>query len=142
MWNNLATIIAMKRNLVGAVVYGAITEVNAIRAKGFPCYTTALTTVSGKDVATALKNIPVQIGGVWIHPGDWLIGDDSGIICIPATRIFEMTERSLQVAQYKEQVYHEIEEVAQSDKLKALVQAYENGAARRTVAVIRMKNLK
>lgn len=30
-------------------------------------------------------NVPVQIQGVWIRPGDWLYADEDGIVVMPST---------------------------------------------------------
>jgi regulator of ribonuclease activity A len=27
---------------------------------------------------------PVQIQGVWVHPGEWLVADEDGIVVMPA----------------------------------------------------------
>ena len=27
-----------------------------------------------------LRDVPVQIGGEWLRPGDWLVADEDGIV--------------------------------------------------------------
>jgi 3-hexulose-6-phosphate synthase/6-phospho-3-hexuloisomerase len=127
VWNTLTTVVAIKRNLAGVVLYGAITEVNLVRAKGFPCYVNSLTPLPTRESQGCLKNIPLQLGNVWVRPGDWILGDDCGVLCIPAEKIFTVTERALQLAKHKAQLLREIEDVNDSEKLKQLLTTYQNG---------------
>jgi len=31
-----------------------------------------------------LVDVPVQIQGVWVHPGEWLVADEDGIVVMAA----------------------------------------------------------
>jgi regulator of RNase E activity RraA len=124
VWNGLATVIASKRNLAGAVVYGTVTEIQPIRVKNFPCYATALSALPVWEGNMCQKQIPLQLGNVTVCPDDWLIGDDSGMVCIPSSKIFQVTQQAVQVAQRKNQILREIEATSDWEKVKQLVVAY------------------
>lgn len=130
IWNALATEIAMKRNLLGVVIYGAITDVNAIRSKGFPCYIHSLTTVPGHAQPQAQKNVTVAIGNVSINSGDWIMGDDSGAICIPDKNIFGIVEKALELGEYREQVLQKIEQTTDTTELSELINDHHNSYLR------------
>jgi regulator of RNase E activity RraA len=54
----------------------------------YPVFARANTMRTGKDRAAAdAYNVPVQIAGVRVAPGDWLVGDADGVLAIPADRV-------------------------------------------------------
>ncbi|NUM35415.1 MAG: hypothetical protein HUU50_12770 [Candidatus Brocadiae bacterium] len=108
VWSCLATEIAMKRKLSGAVVYGSISDVPYIRQKGFPCYAAALTAIPGQEENTASYNIPLTLGNVTIQPGDWMIGDDNGIVCIPSMQAFAIVDNAFELAKSRESILEEL----------------------------------
>ena len=34
--------------------------------------------------------VPVRVGGQRVHPGDWIVGDDDGVIVLPREKAVEM----------------------------------------------------
>ena len=59
---------------------------------------------TGKDrVQLDAMDVPVSIGGARVHPGDWLLGDADGVVCIPKNRAGEVIEiaRSIDEAEVK-----------------------------------------
>lgn len=124
IWNGLATVLASKRSLAGAVVYGTVTEIQHVRAKNFPCYAAALTALPVRTNDMCQKNVPLQLGSVTVNPDDWLIGDDSGLVCIPAAQVFTITQRAVQLSQQQEQILREIEATSDWERVKQLVAGY------------------
>jgi len=64
------------------VVDGAVTDVVELRAAGLPIFargTSLLTTKLRSDPASA-QNVEIQCGGVTVVPGDWVLGDDNGLL--------------------------------------------------------------
>jgi regulator of RNase E activity RraA len=72
------------------VVDGAVTDVVELRAAGLPIFargTSLLTTKLRSDPASA-QNVEIQCGGVTVVPGDWVLGDDNGLL-IASTEALE-----------------------------------------------------
>ncbi len=72
--------------LGGIVVDGAVRDVAGIRALGFPAFARNVTPrtfhyPSGADHGAV--NVPVACGGVVVHPGDLIVGDDDGVVVVP-----------------------------------------------------------
>lgn len=108
VWSYLATEIAIKRKISGAVVYGSVSDVPHLRQKGFPCYASYLTAIPGQEEGTFSCNIPLTLGNVSINPGDWMIGDDNGIVCIPALQAFSIVDNAFELARSREPILEEL----------------------------------
>jgi len=75
---------ARRHGLVGIVVNGASRDVAGFRAIGMPLFCTGAETRIGKVQITGV-NVPVEIGGVTIRPGDIMVADEDGVVSIPAS---------------------------------------------------------
>ena len=76
---------AKKQGLAAVVVYGGARDIAGYRQVGMPLYCTVPATQDkpGGFKLTAY-NVPIEIGGALIKPGDIIIGDEDGIAFIPA----------------------------------------------------------
>ena len=53
-------------------------------------------------------NVEINIDGVKIKPGDWIVGDESGIAVIPKEKIIEVTNRAVDVMEHENRIREEI----------------------------------
>lgn len=84
---DLIAIGAQRMGANGAVVDGAVRDVDTIAGLGFPLFARAITPRAGiKEVIGSLGE-PIEIDGVPIAPGDLIVGDGDGVIAIPLTRL-------------------------------------------------------
>jgi 4-hydroxy-4-methyl-2-oxoglutarate aldolase len=67
---------------VGLVSSGGGRDLDQIEPLKFPCFTGGTIPSHGYTQIVEL-NVPVRVGGVWVHPGDLLHGDRNGITTIP-----------------------------------------------------------
>jgi RraA family protein len=76
----LIMLYAIQRGCTGFVVDGAIRDVAAFQDNDFPCYAkTAIHRGPYKNGPGAL-NVPVSVCGQVIQPGDWIVGDEDGVV--------------------------------------------------------------
>jgi 4-hydroxy-4-methyl-2-oxoglutarate aldolase len=79
--------VARSRGLAGAIVNGAVRDVNAIRRLDYPVWCRGQTPISGKHRIEAIEiNGPVTLHNVVVNPGDLIVADDSGVCVVPAER--------------------------------------------------------
>ncbi|MFM0305996.1 RraA family protein [Paraburkholderia sediminicola] len=72
----------------GAVINGAVRDVNSIRSLDYPVWATGVTPITGKFRMEAVEiNGPVSVQGVLVEPGDLVVADDSGVCFVPAQHI-------------------------------------------------------
>lgn len=74
---------ASKRGIAGAIIDGAIRDLGTIASLDFPIYSTAVTPRNGTTDQIGDWQMPVSCGGIVVNPGDFIVGDDDGIVCIP-----------------------------------------------------------
>lgn len=88
--------IAKRQGQVGAIVDGAVRDIDDSRRIGFPIWSTSVSPLTGKwRVETIEINGPVEICGVRVSPGDLVVADDTGICFCPRDRTLELVERVL-----------------------------------------------
>jgi 4-hydroxy-4-methyl-2-oxoglutarate aldolase len=95
-WGGILTLGAKTRGLAGVVADGPVRDIDEARAYDFPIYCRALTALTARGrVAEAECNQQVAIGGVLVHPGDYVVADASGVAFIPRGEV----ERVLDAAE-------------------------------------------
>lgn len=83
VWGELATHSALQKKIRGAVIWGATRDVAEIRKLEFPVFTKMVMPNAGEPKGFGEINIPIFLSGVRISPGDWILGDDDGVMVIP-----------------------------------------------------------
>lgn len=73
------------RGVAGCVLDGGCRDVRFILAAGFPVFTRFVTAEDSTwRWELEATQVPVTIGRVHIEPGDWIVGDDDGVVVVPA----------------------------------------------------------
>ncbi|MBU2700208.1 regulator of RNase E activity RraA [Sporomusaceae bacterium BoRhaA] len=71
-----------KREIGGFIIDGAIRDIGALKKLGIPIYAAGVTPAGPYKDGPGEINVPVACGGVVVHPGDILVGDEDGIVVI------------------------------------------------------------
>jgi regulator of RNase E activity RraA len=90
-WGGILSRAAKARGIAGTVVDGLVRDVDESRELGYPVFARGSipATARGRIVEEGW-NVPVEIGGVEVHPGDLLIADGSGVVFVSKDRIEEV----------------------------------------------------
>ena len=73
----------VRGGVVGVVVDGAVRDVEGIDEVGLPTFARGTHPATGSNEGPGAINVPVQVGGVVVHPGDVIRGDASGLVVVP-----------------------------------------------------------
>ena len=73
----------VRGGVVGVVVDGAVRDVEGIDEVGLPTFARGTHPATGSNEGPGAINVPVQVGGVVVHPGDVVRGDASGVVVVP-----------------------------------------------------------
>ena len=72
------------RGAAGAVTDGAMRDCSAIRKMDFPVYSQGGAAPAHVHRHLAVDmNVPIGCAGVLVMPGDIMVGDDEGVVCVP-----------------------------------------------------------
>jgi len=108
VWGELASYSAKEKKISGVVINGAIRDTEEIRKIKFPAFAKIITSQAGEPKGFGEINVPIVIEGVRIYPGDWIVGDDDGVVVIPKDNITEITNRAMDVLEKENRLREEI----------------------------------
>lgn len=84
LWGELLSAAARKSGCVGAIVDGAVRDVAKMSAMGFPIWARGTCLYDSKDRNRVIDlDVPVEIDGVRIAPGDLVVADIDGVVVVP-----------------------------------------------------------
>jgi len=111
VWGDIMTIIADRNGIAGTVIDGVCRDVPKIRELGYPLFSRGRYMMTGKDrVEVDAINSPVSISGRQVRPGDIVMGDDSGVIVIPASRAQDILRIATDIEAVEQQIMRLVEQ--------------------------------
>ncbi|MGE5607430.1 MAG: 4-carboxy-4-hydroxy-2-oxoadipate aldolase/oxaloacetate decarboxylase [Bacteroidota bacterium] len=89
MWGEIMTLAAKKRGIEGIVIDGAARDIPILREINFPIFARTSSPGSTAKKTFGSINRPITCGGILVNPGDFIIGDEDGVVVIPRARVEE-----------------------------------------------------
>jgi RraA family protein len=74
---------AASRGIAGIVINGAIRDADTLRKNDFPVYAAGVTHRGPYKDGPGQVNVAVSLDGMVVRPGDIVVGDGDGVLCIP-----------------------------------------------------------
>ena len=108
VWGELATQSAIQKKLAGVVVNGAIRDSGEIRKLEFPAFTKLVMPNAGEPKGFGEIGIPINISGITINNGDWIVGDSDGLIALPKHEAKEMANYAMDWLERENRLREEI----------------------------------
>lgn len=109
VWGELASWSAHGRGIAAVIIDGAARDIDAILELGFPVFSRHLSPNAGEPKGLGEIGTEVVVGGQKVRPGDWIVGDASGLVVIPRERAAEVANRALDVLEHENRVREEIQ---------------------------------
>lgn len=107
-WGGLMTHTAVKVGIEGVVIDGSTRDTEDIRNLQFPVYARAVTARGCFKNGPGEINCNISCGGVSISPGDLILADEDGVVCVPFDDIEYVYERTLKLVANEERRVQEI----------------------------------
>ena len=104
LWGGLTTLSAHLKGLAGVVIDGAIRDLVDIRGSQLPVFARAVVPNAGGAEYVGKLQVPVACGGTVVNPGDWLVGDDDGVVVIPAAQLEETLEKAERIVRAEKKI--------------------------------------
>ncbi len=108
IWGELATWSAKQKGLSGVVINGAIRDHDDIIKIDFPVFSKYISPNAGEPKGFGEIGSEIKCGEQTVRTGDWIIGDDSGVVVVPKEIATEIANRSIDVKEHENRIREEI----------------------------------
>jgi len=122
LWGEVTTLAARLKGLQGVVIDGAIRDLYKIHRDKFPVFARAVVPNAGGAQYAGEINVPVQCGGAIVHPGDWIVADEDGVVVVPQERLKMVIDAARRLAIVEKKIE---KEVAKGKDLATLLRYHE-----------------
>jgi regulator of RNase E activity RraA len=124
VWGGLMAGLGRQRGLAGAVVDGAVRDIDEARDLGFTLYSRAVGPRASHTAFSARRepievNVPIHCGGVVVSPGDIVVADEIGVVVVPLADADAVLRRAREQAEREEATRRRIREGRSVDELLA-----------------------
>ena len=108
VWGELAANSALVKGVAGVVIDGAARDIDGIIDLGFPCFSRHVSPHAGEPKGFGGIGLEIVCGGQMVRTGDWIVGDESGVVVIPQEHAVELANRSVDVSEREDRIREEI----------------------------------
>ncbi|MDW8041594.1 MAG: RraA family protein [Nitrososphaerota archaeon] len=122
-WGDILTFTALKLGIAGTVIDGVFRDYDNILKLRYPIFARGTIPRTGKDrLQIDSINAPVAVGGIYVRPGDIIIGDDTGLLRVPKERAGEVLKDAREVEEAERMI---VESVRSGKTLREARQQYK-----------------
>lgn len=107
-WGELATYSCLNKGVAAVIIDGAARDIDEIRKMRFPLFARHFSPSAGEPKGFGEINAAIECCGRTVEPGDWIVGDDSGVVVIPRRSVMEIVNRAIDVKEKEDRFREEI----------------------------------
>ena len=103
-WGEILTAAAQARGVAGLVIDGAVRDIDAIRETAFPVFSRGLAIGSCTKEKPGQLDVPVQLGGATVRPGDLIFGEADGLVVLEQEHLDAVYETAVSRRQRESEI--------------------------------------
>lgn len=101
--------LAIRAGAVGTIVSGVTRDIEKVSALDYPVFSKGYACADVKGIATvAGHQVPIQIQGVRILPGDLIFADQCGVVCIPRKYEKEVLKKAFNTIETEDDILKKV----------------------------------
>jgi 4-hydroxy-4-methyl-2-oxoglutarate aldolase len=105
VWGDILTTVAHRDGIAATVIDGVCRDVGRSLELGYPIASRSVTMRTGKDrVAAEAYNEPIQLAGIRVEPGDWIVGDADGVVVVPTIQMGTVLAAAEEIAGVEDRI--------------------------------------
>ncbi|MHC1566766.1 MAG: 3-hexulose-6-phosphate synthase [Candidatus Syntropharchaeia archaeon] len=121
-WGELASHSAKNKGIKALVIDGPVRDIDDIIAMKFPVFCTGVVPNAGDPKGFGEIGAEITCGGMKVKPGDYIIGDDNGVMVVPKEMGYEIARRAMEVKKNEDRVR---EEIKRGSTLSQVIELYK-----------------
>ncbi len=102
--------VAVRKGIEGIVVDGLVRDIDGLRRLGWPVFALGAVPAAAVREGHGEINGPISCGGVAVHPGDLILGDDDGVVVVARQNIEAVLQAVKKKAGEEEQRIRDIDD--------------------------------
>ena len=108
LMGGLMSSLAHTRGVAGAVIDGAVRDIEDVISLGFSLFSRHIVARSGTFAQLGNLQVTITCGGVVVKPGDIIVGDRNGVAVVPIEIASQVAEAAKTLNQWEEKLQQEI----------------------------------
>lgn len=123
-WGELNSNLAIRSGASGTIVDSVTRDNYQTKSLGYPVFSKGkyAKDIKNRGIVTG-ENVPIEIDGIKIKPGDWIFGDIDGIIVIPSEVSNEVISKAIITIENEKSI---INDIAKGLDIKKIIKQYGN----------------
>lgn len=89
-WGEVLTVAGLAAGLGGVIIDAGVRDVAEIEARRFPVLSSAVALAGTEKRGPGTVGAPVELRGVTVRHGDWVVGDRDGVVVAPTERVTDI----------------------------------------------------
>jgi regulator of RNase E activity RraA len=113
---------AKRHGILGTVVYGGARDVAGYRRMGMPLWCMGSSTADKpQGLGIVGHNVPIEIGGVRVKPGDIIVADEDGVVAIPQQSLGTLLDNLKVITEIEDGMEQALQRNAPVEELEAMI---------------------
>lgn len=108
-WGEVLTVAAQARGIAGLVIDGAVRDIEAIAERRFPVFSRGLAIGACKKEKIGALQKPVDVGGVTVRSGDFVIGTADGVVILDSRSIEQVLRDAIARREREAEIFRQLQ---------------------------------
>ena len=97
IWGELASTCAKNNGVKATLVYGCVRDLDALLTMDYPIFACGYRPNAGKALGLGEINVDLELESMKISQGDFLFGDETGVVIIPKEFFTQVMEKTFEI---------------------------------------------